>query len=259
MRTPGATHSYRSEHPKINQADWLFGRREVIELLESGVKIVEVLLLRGGEGDTYEKIIELAEARGVALRLADRREFDDRFPGEIHQGAAAVFHATPPLSLDELLANNEVGLLVMLDGVTDPHNVGAVIRSAEVFGAKGVILPERRSAGLTPTVIKTSAGAALRLPVAIASNLAQSIRFLKDRGFWIYGLDPEASQSIWEIEYAPKSCFILGSEGRGLARLTRDLCDVLIAIPQSGKIGSLNISASAAIVLAEVSRRGRNQ
>lgn len=237
------------------QPMWLFGRREVIELLKSGLKTLEVLILRGGEGGTYDEIIELGESRGIPMRFADRREFDSLFPDETHQGTAASFHPNPPLSFDDLIIGYDRSLLVMLDGVTDPHNLGAVIRSAEVFGANGVIIPERRAVGLTPAVIKTSAGAALRIPTAEVGNLAQAIKKLKQSGYWIYGLDPEATVSIWNEEFSDRVCVIFGSEGSGLARLTRDLCDHLIAIPQVGQIGSLNISASAAIVLAELSRR----
>jgi len=243
-------------HPSsASQPAWLFGRREVIELLKSDIKAREILILRGGEGDTFDQILALVEARGIPLRLAERREFDNLFPGETHQGVAAAFTPKPPVHLDDLISANGPSLLVMLDGVSDPHNLGAVIRSAEVFGAAGIIIPERRAAGLTPAVIKTSAGAALRLPTAIAGNLAQAIKRLKESGFWIYGLDPEAAISLWEANFPERICIILGSEGHGLARLTRELCDELIAIPQSGQIGSLNISATAAVVMAELSRR----
>ncbi len=246
------------ERSNPSQRNWLFGRREVIELLRSDLKTQEILILRGGEGNTFDEILELSEARGVPIRLAERREFDNLFPDEIHQGAAAAFYPGPPVEFDDLISNGGPSLLVMLDGVMDPHNLGAVIRSAEVFGAKGVIIPERRAAGMTPAAIKTSAGAALRIPTVQAGNLANAIRKLKEAGFWIYGLDPDAKSSLWEEEFSERVCVVFGSEGNGLARLTRDLCDHLIKIPQIGRIGSLNISASAAIVLAELSRKCEN-
>lgn len=193
------------------------------------------------------------------MRFAERREFDLLFPDETHQGTAASFYPNPPVSFDDLIVGSGPSLLIMLDGVTDPHNLGAVIRSAEVFGAQGVVIPERRAAGLTPAAIKTSAGAALRIPTSQVGNLAQAMKRLKEAGYWIYGLDPEAKSSLWAEVFGERVCVVFGSEGSGLARLTKELCDHLIAIPQSGQIGSLNISASAAVVLAELSRRSEKK
>lgn len=147
----------------------------------------------------------------------------------------------------------------MLDGVEDPHNLGAVIRSAEVFGAAGVVIPGRRAAGLTPAVVKSSAGAALRTPPVEVSNLHQAIHLLKKSNVWVYGLDPAGTKVIWESDLTGSIAFVLGSEGGGLSRLTKDLCDDLIAIPRYGQVGSLNVSNTAAIVLAELRRQNRSQ
>jgi len=235
--------------------NWLCGRREVVELLRSDLRIGEVLIQRSGSGESYDEILELSEARGVPLSLTDRSEFEKLFPEETHQGAAASFFSPPPIEFDDLISGKRRVLLVMLDGVTDPHNLGAVIRSAEVFGADGVIIPERRSASLTPAAIKASAGAALRIPTIQGGNLATMIKRLKENDFWIYGTDPSGSTQLWTTDFAERSCIVMGSEGKGMARLTRELCDFLITIPQVGKIGSLNISVSAAIVLFEVFRQ----
>ncbi len=236
---------------------WVFGRREVIELLDSGLEIVELLLLQGGEGDTYDQIRARVERRNIPLRRTERSEFDRHFPGEVHQGVAASYRPRDSAGLSEILAAGiETGRpLVLLDGIEDPHNVGAVIRSAEVFGAIAVVIPGRRAAGITPAVVKSSAGAALRLPVVSVGNLAQAIREAKKAGFWIYGLDMAGETTIYEESFDGAVGIVLGSEGHGLARLTRDLCDGLIRIPQEGKLGSLNVSASAAICLSELLRR----
>lgn len=215
-----------------------------------------MLLLSGGEGERFDTILREAEARGTPLRLADRREFDRLFPGQTHQGVAASYNLRPEADLDDLLGSGSTArLMVMLDGLEDPQNVGAVIRSAEVFGAAGVIIPARRAAGVTPVTVKASAGAALRLPIATVVNLAQTIRAAKNAGYWVYGLDPAGGGSLWEEEFPNRLCLVFGAEGRGLARLTRDLCDRLISVPQAGRIGSLNVSACAAVALAELLRR----
>jgi len=243
--------------PSVKQTSWIFGRRAALELFESGLEVNEMLLLRSGEGANYERIRSEAQSRGIPSRFIDRFEFDRLFPNSTHQGVAVSYKPRPSESLEAILTRpgGDNGLLVALDGIEDPQNVGAIIRSAEVFGATGVIIPERRAAGMTPGAVKASAGAALRVPVISVGNLAQSLRMLKKAGYWVVGLDMEGSSSIFDAKISSPVCLVMGGEADGMARLTRDLCDLIVKIPQVGKIGSLNVSASAAIALAELLRR----
>jgi len=243
--------------PATKQTAWIFGRRAALELFECGLEVNEMLLLRSGEGSNYERIRSEAESRGISVRFVDRFEFDRLFPNSTHQGVAVSYKPRVSENLETILTRpgGDNGLLVALDGVEDPQNVGAIIRSAEVFGASGVIIPERRAAGITPGAVKASAGAALRLPVISVGNLAQSLRTLKKAGYWVVGLDMAGSVSLFEAKIASPVCLVMGGEGDGMSRLSRDLCDLIVRIPQVGKIGSLNVSASAAITLAELLRR----
>ena len=177
-------------HAEVGEA-WTFGRRAVIELLRSGLKVKEVLLLRSGEGETFAEVRSEAEARGIRVVFEDRFTFDRRFQGGRHQGVAAAYYPGNEPSLEGLYAKavSEKMPVVFLDGVEDPQNVGAVIRSAEVFGAAGVVIPTRRSATVTPTAVKASAGAALRLSVVTVVNLADALRKARSAGIWLYGLD----------------------------------------------------------------------
>lgn len=237
-----------------SSASWVFGRRPVQELLESGLKVLEVLLLRTGEGESYHQIRGDAEARGIKALFADRFEFDRRFPGARHQGVAASFESGPSTGLMELFEDAKASgtPVIFLDEIEDPHNVGAVMRSAEVFGAAGVVIPKRRSAEVTPTVIKVSAGAALRIKTASVGNLADSIRRAKDAGLWIYGLDMSGSASLFDWKPGTPCGIVLGSEGHGVGHLVKGLCDQLVRIPQVGSVGSLNVSAAGAVVLAKL-------
>ena len=243
--------------PSHKPTSWIFGRRAALELFESGLEVNEMLLLRSGEGANYERIRSEAESRGISVRFVDRFEFDRLFPNSTHQGVAVSYKPRASESLEAILTRpgGDNGLLVALDGIEDPQNVGAIIRSAEVFGAAGVIIPERRAAGMTPGAVKASAGAALRVPVLSVGNLAQSLRTIKKAGYWVVGLDMKGTVSLFDVKMPTPVCLVLGGEGDGMARLTRDLCDIIVRIPQVGKIGSLNVSATAAIVLAELLRR----
>jgi 23S rRNA (guanosine2251-2'-O)-methyltransferase len=235
----------------------VFGRREALELLASGLQVTELLLIRSGEGETYAQVRAEAEARGLTVRFTDRVEFESRFPGQRHQGVAARYKPGVGGDLKELVNQGVTSgkPLVVLDGVEDPQNLGAVIRSAEVFGAVGVVIPRRRAAAISPAAVKASAGSALRLPVVSVGNLATALREIKSGGYWVFGLDMQGEKTLYEESFAAPVCIVLGGEGAGLARLTRDICDGLLRIPQEGKIGSLNVSAAAAVCLAELLRR----
>ncbi|MDP8228902.1 MAG: 23S rRNA (guanosine(2251)-2'-O)-methyltransferase RlmB [Candidatus Electryoneaceae bacterium] len=233
---------------------YVYGRRAVAELLETSLIVVKIMILESGQGRSLDQLLHSARAKSIPIIIKKRAELERITSGGVHQGVVAFYEAPKSLTVPELLDqlnDNAEELLILLDGVEDPHNFGAIIRSAEVLGVGGVIFRKHRAAGLTPTVIKASAGAALRLPLAITPNLDYAIRLLKDSNYWIYGLDQDGDVSLWETDLTGKIGYIMGGEGAGLASLTRKRCDRLIRIPQKGKIGSLNVSVSAALAMAE--------
>ncbi len=194
-----------------------------------------MLIARGAGGDRLQEIIDLARERSVTLRFEPREALDRASNGAVqHQGVVAFGAAHRYADLD--LAIGGAQLLIVLDGVEDPHNLGAIIRTAQAAGANAVIVPERRAAGLTETVAKASAGALEHLPVVRVGNVTQTLQDLKKRGFWIYGLDERGAQLYSETEYAQPTVFVLGGEGRGLHELVKKHCDVLVRIPMAGAI-----------------------
>lgn len=223
------------------------------------MEVSELVILENGKGELFENIRHQARLRGITIRDKSRAELNRIAPHENHQGVIAFYHQPEAEDVYRFLTRNPDNHkpLILLDGVEDPHNFGAIIRSAEVLGAGGVLFRKRRAAGITPAVIKASAGSALRLPLIITSNIDHAIRMLKEAGYWVYGLDGNAVVSLWDSNLAGKLGLVFGNEGLGLSQLTRKRCDGLIRIPQVGKIQSLNVSVSVAIVLAEWSRRGR--
>jgi 23S rRNA (guanosine2251-2'-O)-methyltransferase len=245
-------------------AELLVGRNPVVEALRAKVPATALYLAHGLETD--ERITEsvrIASNRGVALLEVSRGELDRRTGGVLHQGIALQvppFAYTPlPDLLREADESGMPPLLVALDGVTDPRNLGAVIRSALAFGGHGVVIPERRSAGVTATAWRTSAGAAARLPVAQVTNLVRALKQCREAGLFVIGLDAEGSTSLDELEMATEPVVIVvGSEGRGLSRLVGETCDLTVSIPMAPAAESLNASVAVAVTLAEVARRRRS-
>jgi 23S rRNA (guanosine2251-2'-O)-methyltransferase len=244
-------------------AELLVGRNPVAEALRAKVPATALYLAQGLETDErVTEAVRIAGNRGIALLEVSRAELDRRTGGVLHQGIALQ---VPPYAyhpLDELLREaDESGtapLLVALDGVTDPRNLGAVIRSALAFGAHGVIVPERRSAGVTATAWRTSAGAAARLPVAQVTNLVRALKQCREAGLFVVGLDADGTTSVDELEIATEPLvLVVGSEGRGLSRLVGETCDLTASIPMAPAAESLNASVAAAVTLAEVARRRR--
>jgi 23S rRNA (guanosine2251-2'-O)-methyltransferase len=244
-------------------AELLVGRNPVVEALR--VKIPATALYIAQGLDTDERVTEairLAGNRGLALLEVSRGELDRRTGGIVHQGIALqvppyAYHALPDV-LATALESGSAPLLVALDGVTDPRNLGAVIRSALAFGAHGVIIPERRSAGVTATAWRTSAGAAARLPVAQVTNLVRALKECREAGLFVAGLDADGTTSLDQLEMSTEPLVVVvGSEGRGLSRLVGDTCDLTVSIPMSPSAESLNASVAAAVTLAEVARRRR--
>jgi 23S rRNA (guanosine2251-2'-O)-methyltransferase len=236
--------------------DFVYGRHPVLELLkaEGECRVNKLWLLKGGTGGPFEEIVRAAEARRVVFQWVDRDRLDGMVRDGTHQGVVARVSEVGYGSLDDLLAEGTPSPLVLLDGIEDPHNVGAIIRSAAFFGAKGVVVPRWRSAGLSGTVMKVSAGALSKLPLIQVTNIAQTLIELKEKGYWIYGADGSGEAASAAVLNAPLA-LVIGAEGEGLHRLVRERCDALLSVPGSGGMESLNASCAAAVLLHDIFRR----
>jgi 23S rRNA (guanosine2251-2'-O)-methyltransferase len=236
--------------------NWLTGFHAVEEALAAGRALDRIVIARGRHGERVEAVVQLARSKSVPVRFEDRLQIDRLVGTREHQGIAALAAAKPALELDDLLAaKTPQGLLVLLDGIEDPHNLGAIVRTALAAGAHGVIIPERRAVGLTDTVERASAGALAHLPVARVKNLVRAMEEMKEAGYWLIGLDERAEQKYTEADFSGQVGIVLGSEGEGLHELTRKRCDFLVSIPTSGPVRALNVSVAAGVVLFEVVRQ----
>lgn len=235
------------------------GRNAVIEALRTGTTIDKIYLLKGETDAALGHIASTARSRGIVVVDADRRKLDGMSRTHSHQGVIALCAVREYVTPDEILRlareKGETPLVVVCDELTDPHNLGAVIRTAECAGAHGVIIPKRRSAGITAIVAKTSAGAVSHLPVARVANIPALLKELKDEGLWIFGADATGDRTLYDADLKGAAAIVIGSEGDGMGRLVRENCDFLVRIPMHGKINSLNASAAAAILLYEAVRQ----
>ena len=235
------------------------GRNAVIEALRSGENIDKIYLAKGETDKTLGHIASRAREKGIVVVEADRRKLDGMSRTHAHQGVIALAAMREYVSVQSLLsaaaAKGEPALLVVCDEISDPHNLGAILRTAECAGAHGVIIPKRRSAGLTAIVGKSSAGAVSYMPVARVSNLPATLEELKKQGVWIYGTAADGTTDLYEADLKGPAAIVIGSEGSGMGRLVREKCDFLVSIPMKGHISSLNASAAAAILLYEAVRR----
>ncbi len=246
--------------PENAGADGLIeGRNVVMEALRSGAAIDKVYLAKGETDNTLGYLAAAARSRGVVVVEADRRKLDAMSRTHSHQGVIAIAAVREYASVEDMLTaareKGEAPLLVVCDELSDPHNLGAVIRTAECAGAHGVIIPKRRSAGLTAVVAKTSAGAVSYLPVARVPNLTALLKQLKQEGIWVFGTAADGATSLYEADLKGPAAIVIGSEGDGMSRLVREQCDFLLSIPMRGQVNSLNASAAAAIVLYEAVRQ----
>ena len=240
--------------------DRLTGIHAVREAIEAGSAFDRIVIAKGRQDTRVEEIVQLARARGIAVRFEDRGQLDRLANTRDHQGVVAMAAARAPATLEDILARanqskGQQGLIVLLDGVEDPHNLGAVIRTALAAGAHGVVIPERRAAGLTDTVARASAGALAHLPVAKVTNLARAMEDLKEAGYWLVGLDETAEKSYTEVDYTTPTGIIMGGEGNGLHELTRKRCDFVVSLPTTGPVKSLNVSVATGVVLFEALRQ----
>ncbi|HIY06260.1 MAG TPA: 23S rRNA (guanosine(2251)-2'-O)-methyltransferase RlmB [Candidatus Evtepia faecigallinarum] len=254
----------RQHRPRPDRGDTapdgiIEGRNAVIEALRAGVDIDKIFIMKGEVDTALGHIASTARSRGIVVADADKRKLDGMSRTHAHQGVIAVAAVRAYATVEEILQRardkGEPPLVVVCDELSDPHNLGAVIRTAECAGAHGVIIPKRRSAGLTAVVAKTSAGAVAHLPVARVANLPSLLKQLKKEGLWVFGSAADGPTRLYDADLKGPAAIVIGSEGDGMSRLVAETCDVLVHIPMKGKLNSLNASAAAAILLYEALRQ----
>lgn len=248
-----------SAESKDPESGTIEGKNAVIEALRAGIPLDKVFVIKGDSSPALAHIASKARETGAVVVDADKRKLDNMSRTGAHQGVIAITPAAEYSSVEAILEmarkKGEEPFIIVCDEISDPHNLGAIIRTAEASGAHGVIIPKRRSAGLTAIVAKTSAGAAFHLPVARVPNISGALKELKDSGVWIYGADMDGGNTLWSTDFKGAVAFVIGSEGEGLQRLVKENCDFLVKIPMSGKISSLNASVSAALLMYETARQ----
>lgn len=238
----------------------IYGIHAVEEALTARGRGFEYVAVASGRGDNrLQRIVRLCRAAGVPVRAMPRDQLTRLANTAGHQGVVAVTAEKQYGDLDDLLKNKrgKFSFLIVLDGVEDPHNLGAIIRSAEAAGADGVVIPERRAAGVTATVVKASAGASEYLPIAKVTNISRAVEEIKAHNIWTVGLDQHGSKLYDQIDYKMDCAVILGAEGHGLHEHVREKCDYVVSIPMMGKVASLNVSVAAAVVMYEAARQRR--
>jgi len=235
------------------------GRNAVIEALRAGVNIDKVFIAKGETDSALKYIVKAARESGAVVVDADRRKLDGMSVTRAHQGVIATTAAAEYVTVDDILKiareKGEKPLVVICDEISDPHNLGAIIRTCEASGAHGVIIPRRRSAGLTATVAKASSGAVYHIAVARVPNLRAAIDELKKSGVWVFGASAGGDTALWRADFKAGTAIVIGSEGAGISRLIGENCDFHVSIPMLGKISSLNASVSAAVLLYEAVRQ----
>ncbi|PTY35928.1 23S rRNA (guanosine(2251)-2'-O)-methyltransferase RlmB [Saccharospirillum sp. MSK14-1] len=249
----------------MSDVQWIYGLHACQSALENQAdRVRELVLLKGRQDKRIQAVLDQARNSGVKFRWLERDAFErlvhqQQLGDARHQGVLIQMLAAPVLDeagLDALLDGlDRPALLLVLDGVTDPHNIGACLRSADAAGADAVIVPKDKSASLTPTAVKIASGAADTVPFVVVTNLARTLEQMKGRGIWIYGAAGEAKASLYQSDFTASVALVLGAEGKGLRRLTRDTCDGLFMIPMAGQVSSLNVSVAAGISLFEVVRQ----
>ncbi|MBQ0125254.1 MAG: 23S rRNA (guanosine(2251)-2'-O)-methyltransferase RlmB [Clostridiales bacterium] len=236
----------------------IVGRNPVLELLKSGREIEKIYIQRGSREGSITKIFAEARARSIIVSEVDKRRLDELSGGNAHQGVAAIASVKEYVSVEDIVnfaaEKGEKPLIVVCDGVEDPHNIGATIRCAEGAGAHGIILGKRHSALLGQTVFKSSAGAAEYVPIAKVSNIASAIDELKELGVWTFAAEADG-ECCYDTDFDCPAAIVLGSEGQGVSRLVKEKCDFVVSIPMHGKVNSLNVSTAAAVLLFEAVRK----
>jgi 23S rRNA (guanosine2251-2'-O)-methyltransferase len=248
--------------------DRLTGIHAVREALEAGRAFDRIVIARGRQDTRVEEIVQMARAKNISVRFEDRSQIDRLADTKEHQGIVGLVAPRAAGTIEEIIeaasaaaaaGSGEKGLIVLLDGVEDPHNLGAIVRTSLAAGAHGVVIPERRAAGLTDTVARASAGALSHLPVAKVTNLARTMEELKEAGYWLVGLDEEGDREYTEVDFTSPVGIVMGGEGKGLHELTRKRCDFVVSLPTVGPVKSLNVSVAAGVVLFEVVRQRKSR
>jgi 23S rRNA (guanosine2251-2'-O)-methyltransferase len=241
---------------------YIYGINSVSEALKArGRAFAWVGMAKERHDLRLQRLIEDCRKLGVPVRFVSRVELDRMAGNAAHQGVVAVTSAKQYNDLDDVIAakRGQYSLLIVLDGVEDPHNLGAILRTADAAGANGIVIPERRAASVTGTVTKASAGASEHMPIAKVTNIARTVEELKEQNIWTVGLDERGSQTYDALDYNMDCALVVGAEGKGLHDLVKRKCDFLVSIPMLGKVPSLNVSVATGVVLYEIVRQRRNR
>lgn len=236
--------------------DIVEGRNAVIEVLKGDRTVEQVLVAKGDMSGSINVVLALAKEKKIVVKEVDRKKLDAMSVTGAHQGVIAQVTPYKYCEVEDIIefakSKNEDPFIVILDEIEDPHNFGSIVRTAETCGAHGIIIPKRRNVGVTPTVYKTSAGAVEHMKIAKVTNVNNAIDQLKSKGIWVYGADMEGESFCFDANFSGAVALVIGSEGKGISRLTREKCDVLVKIPMRGKVTSLNASVAGGILMYEV-------
>ena len=258
-RPQAETEPKRREEPRELPDDVLVGRNAVTEALKSGRGINKLWIASGDREGSVAEIAALAKERGIVVQYVERAKIEALAGGHRHQGVLAYVAPVPYAELEDILkaaeAKGEAPFLVLLDELEDPHNLGALLRTADATGVHGLLIPKRRSVSLNATVAKTSAGAVEYVPVARIGNIAQTLKKLKEKGFWVAGADMDGEKAYYEADLTGPLVLVVGSEGKGMSRLTKEACDFIVRMPMVGRINSLNASVAGSILMYESMRQ----
>ncbi|MBW4827824.1 MAG: 23S rRNA (guanosine(2251)-2'-O)-methyltransferase RlmB [Clostridiaceae bacterium] len=238
--------------------DYIVGRNPVLESLKNNREVEKILISKGQLKGSVNKIVGMAKDKRIPIQYVDKKRLDTISKGNTHQGVAALVTPYTYASIDDILNKakslEEDPFIIVLDEIEDPHNLGSIIRTAECGGVHGIIIPKRRSATVTQTVVKSSAGAVEHMLIAKVTNITDTLKELKEKGLWVYGADIEGEEYYFQRDFNGPKVLVIGNEGKGISRLVKENCDFLMKIPMLGKISSLNASNAASILIYEVVR-----
>lgn len=242
---------------------YIAGRNPVLEVLKTDKEIEKLYVLKGELKGSIKKIMGIAKDRGIIVQEVDKNKLDALSEGNVHQGVVASISEYEYADIDDILSTalerREDPFIIILDEIEDPHNLGSIIRTAECAGVHGVIIPKRRSASVNATVYKSSAGAVEHMKISKVTNISNAIEILKDKGLWIYGADMDGEDYHFNTSLRGAIGLVIGNEGKGISRLVKEKCDVLVKIPMKGKVSSLNASNAASILIYEVLRQNHEK
>lgn len=249
------TTSLESKVAEVRE-DLIEGRNAVIELLKSDRTIEYILVAKGEREGSINKILTMAKENGIVVKEADRKKLDSMTNFGAHQGVVAIVTPYKYSEVEDILnlakKKGEDPFVIILDEIEDPHNLGSIVRTAELCGVHGVIIPKRRNVGVTPTVYKTSVGAVEHIKIAKVTNINATIDILKENGIWVYGADMDGEQYSYQADFKGGVALVIGNEGKGISKLTKSKCDCIVKIPMVGKINSLNASVAGGILMYEI-------